>query len=92
MILFAHHVEAEHLPVLAVFLVVGAWLGWQAASLLLNVIRPSPRVAAHQEDGGIARAILRSADPSWRKRRAESGRASSASTASPSTSSNGEAI
>lgn len=35
MILFAHHVELQHLPVLAVFLAVGAWLGWRTASRLL---------------------------------------------------------
>ncbi len=29
MILLAHHVELQHLPVLAVFLGVGMWLGWQ---------------------------------------------------------------
>lgn len=30
--LFAHHVELEHLPVLAVFLAVGFWLGWNIVS------------------------------------------------------------
>ncbi len=34
MILFAHHVELQHLPVLAVFLGVGIWLGWQATAFL----------------------------------------------------------
>ena len=34
MILFAHHVELEHVPVLAVFLGVGIWLGWQVMSLI----------------------------------------------------------
>ena len=33
MILLAHHVELEHYPVLAIFLGVGAWLGWQVVSL-----------------------------------------------------------
>jgi hypothetical protein len=32
MILFAHHVELQHLPVLAVFLGIGAWLGWHVVS------------------------------------------------------------
>jgi hypothetical protein len=34
--LFAHHVELQHVPVLAVFLAVGAWLGWHVASLALK--------------------------------------------------------
>jgi hypothetical protein len=34
MILFTHHVELQHVPVLAVFVVVGIWLGWQVMSLL----------------------------------------------------------
>ncbi len=33
MMLFAHHVETQHLPVLVVFLAVGAWLGWHVVSL-----------------------------------------------------------
>ena len=32
MILFAHHVELQHLPVLAVFLMVGIWLGSHVVS------------------------------------------------------------
>jgi hypothetical protein len=39
MILFAHHVEPEHYPVLAVFLAVGVWLGWRAASSLVAWLR-----------------------------------------------------
>ena len=39
MILFAHHVELQHLPVLAVFLAVGAWLGWSATSRLAARLR-----------------------------------------------------
>jgi hypothetical protein len=35
MILLAHHVELEHLPVLAIFFAVGIWLGWQLMSLVL---------------------------------------------------------
>ena len=34
MILFAHHVELEHLPVLGIFLAVGIWLGWHVTSLV----------------------------------------------------------
>jgi hypothetical protein len=37
MILLAHHVEPEHLPVLAIFFVVGMWLGWQ-------IMTPVPRL------------------------------------------------
>jgi hypothetical protein len=33
MILLAHHVEVQHLPVLTLFLGVGIWLGWQVLSL-----------------------------------------------------------
>jgi len=33
-ILLAHHVELQHVPVLALFLAVGVWLGWQAVSRL----------------------------------------------------------
>jgi hypothetical protein len=33
MILLAHHVTWQHVPVLAVFLGVGIWLGWQLVSL-----------------------------------------------------------
>jgi hypothetical protein len=33
MILLAHHVEWQHMPVLAVFLGVGIWLGWQLVAL-----------------------------------------------------------
>jgi len=32
MILFAHHVELQHVPVLALFLGVGMWLGWNVLS------------------------------------------------------------
>ena len=32
MILFAHHVELQHLPVLASFLGLGMWLGWHVLS------------------------------------------------------------
>jgi hypothetical protein len=32
MILLAHHVELQHMPVLAVFLGVGIWLGWHVLS------------------------------------------------------------
>ncbi len=41
MILFAHHVELQHLPVLAVFLAVGAWSGWHAISVVLRLVRGS---------------------------------------------------
>jgi hypothetical protein len=34
MILLAHHIELQHVPVLAVFLGVGMWLGWQVVSKL----------------------------------------------------------
>jgi hypothetical protein len=34
MILLAHHVELQHVPVLAVFLAVGIWLGWHVLSLV----------------------------------------------------------
>jgi len=33
--LFAHHLEAQHVPVLAAFLAVGFWLGWHLVSKLL---------------------------------------------------------
>ena len=33
--LFAHHIEAQHVPVLAIFLAVGFWLGWHSVSKLL---------------------------------------------------------
>ena len=36
MILFAHHVELQHVPVLAVFLAVGGWLGWHVMSLVFK--------------------------------------------------------
>jgi hypothetical protein len=32
MILIAHHVELQHLPVLGVFLGLGMWLGWHVLS------------------------------------------------------------
>jgi hypothetical protein len=34
MSLLGHHVELQHLPVLAVFLGVGIWFGWQVLSLV----------------------------------------------------------
>jgi hypothetical protein len=34
MILLAHHVEVQHVPVLALFFGVGILLGWQAFSLV----------------------------------------------------------
>jgi hypothetical protein len=34
MILLAHHVELQHIPVLALFLGVGVWLGWHVLSFL----------------------------------------------------------
>ena len=36
MTLLAHHLEHQHLPVLAVFVVVGFWMGWRVVSLALN--------------------------------------------------------
>lgn len=36
MILLAHHLELQHVPVLAVFLGVGFWLGWHVLSLYLK--------------------------------------------------------
>jgi hypothetical protein len=36
MIVLAHHVELEHLPVLGIFLTVGIWLGWHVVSLALR--------------------------------------------------------
>ncbi|HTU91831.1 MAG TPA: hypothetical protein VMF69_17245 [Gemmataceae bacterium] len=33
--LFAHHIEPQHYPVLAVFLAVGFWFGWHLVSKLL---------------------------------------------------------
>ncbi len=43
MILLAHHVEPQHLPVLAVFLAVGIWSGWHAVSVVLKLLRgPAP--------------------------------------------------
>jgi uncharacterized membrane protein YciS (DUF1049 family) len=30
--LFAHHVQPEHIPVLAVLFAAGFWLGWQLVS------------------------------------------------------------
>ena len=52
MILFAHHVESEHLPVLAIFFCVGIWLGWQMMSVALKYLRPAPPVLA-ERDGGF---------------------------------------
>ena len=34
--LFAHHIEAQHVPVLTAFLAVGFWLGWHLVSTLLE--------------------------------------------------------
>ena len=31
--LFAHHIEAQHIPVLTAFFAVGVWLGWHVLSL-----------------------------------------------------------
>ena len=31
--LFAHHIEAQHVPVLTGFFAVGVWLGWHVLSL-----------------------------------------------------------
>jgi len=33
--LLAHHLEPQHVPVLAAFLAVGFWLGWHLLSKLL---------------------------------------------------------
>ncbi|HTU19875.1 MAG TPA: hypothetical protein VMG10_17565 [Gemmataceae bacterium] len=33
--LLAHHLEPQHVPVLATFLAVGFWLGWHLLSKLL---------------------------------------------------------
>jgi hypothetical protein len=41
--LFAHHIEPQHIPVLAAFLGVGFWLGWHAVSKLL-----AWRMGSHQ--------------------------------------------
>jgi hypothetical protein len=41
MILFAHHVEPQHYPVLAIILVVGVWSGWHAVSVVLKLMRGS---------------------------------------------------
>lgn len=35
-LLFAHHVEPHHIPVLAVLLGVGVWAGWHAAGNILR--------------------------------------------------------
>jgi hypothetical protein len=51
MILFAHHVELQHLPVLAIFLGVGIWLGWRATSRLLTWTRSSSSTPAPEEKG-----------------------------------------
>lgn len=32
--LFAHHVEVQHIPVLAALFAAGFWLGWQLLSRL----------------------------------------------------------
>jgi hypothetical protein len=40
--LFAHHVELEHIPVLAVFFCVGVWLGWQVLSLAFGKKEKTP--------------------------------------------------
>jgi hypothetical protein len=50
-LLLAHHdetIELYHLPVLAVFLGVGIWLGWRMTSALLERTRrsPAPKQAA----------------------------------------------
>ena len=34
MILLAHHVELQHVPVVTLFFAVGIWLGWQVLSLV----------------------------------------------------------
>jgi hypothetical protein len=41
MILFAHHVELQHLPVLAVILAAGILLGWGVTSRLRTWTRSS---------------------------------------------------
>lgn len=33
--LFAHHVEAQHVPVLLVLLATGFWVGWDLVSRVL---------------------------------------------------------
>jgi hypothetical protein len=44
--LFAHHVEPEHFPVLAVFFAVGFWLGWSLLSRwLARTDKPSDPTA-----------------------------------------------
>ena len=50
MMLFAHHVEPEHLPVLGIFACVGIWVGWRLMSLTLNYIRPSPEARGEQAE------------------------------------------
>jgi hypothetical protein len=50
MTLFAHHLELQHIPVLTVFLGIGAWLGWQAVSAALN--RRDDSRALHGGPGG----------------------------------------
>jgi hypothetical protein len=40
--LFAHHIEAQHVPVLTAFLAVGFWLGWHLVSKLLAWKKATP--------------------------------------------------
>jgi hypothetical protein len=35
-LLWAHHLELQHVPVLTVFFGVGVWVGWHLLSKLLN--------------------------------------------------------
>ncbi len=39
-VLFAHHLEAHHVPVLAGLFAAGFFLGWQGVSRWLNRSRP----------------------------------------------------
>jgi hypothetical protein len=36
MILLAHHIEVQHLPVVAVLFVAGGWIGWQFVQRVLK--------------------------------------------------------
>ena len=39
--LFAHHIEAYHVPVLLVLFSAGAWIGWQMIGKLVVSDRPT---------------------------------------------------
>jgi hypothetical protein len=39
--LLAHHIEAQHVPVLLCLFVAGAYVGWELLGRLLALVRPA---------------------------------------------------